>query len=99
VNGDVFTISLNPAKSKKYYVRLTDAESVRIYDSIVFVPLATFSVKVRMDSAGISRDSMALIADMPDTTSISFNWYKLPMGLGWSIGSAQRMVVSRKTAS
>jgi hypothetical protein len=98
VQGDQCTIVLNPAKGQKFYVRLTDVESVRVYDSIMFVPLPSFNVSVKMDSLSAGPDSMVLSALMGDASGVTFNWYKLPNPLHWSIGSKNSLTVTRATA-
>jgi len=99
-SGNNCTIVLNPAKAQKFYVRLADGESVRVYDSITFSPLASFVVNVSMDSVISGPDSMVLTAHMPGLSdSVAYVWFKLPNALGRSAGNSNTFTVSRKTAS
>ena len=98
-SGSNYTAVINPFKAQKFYVRLTDGASVRVYDSIMFVPLSTFGVKIRVDSASVSSDSAILIADVGDTTALTFYWYKLPNALGTTSGLGPSLRVGRNAAS
>jgi hypothetical protein len=95
VNGNSCTFTLKPVKPGTFYIRITDANDVRIYDSVILSP-GTFSTSVSEDSLPADRDSVLLTATATDTTGATCVWSILPT-FGRTIGSGWHIVIPRDT--
>jgi hypothetical protein len=75
VIGNICTYWLKPAKpDQKYYIRVTSADTVRAYDSVMFAP-AQLNGSITKNDDNSSKDSVMLVASIPDTTGAVCKWY------------------------
>ncbi|MDP4199459.1 MAG: M12 family metallo-peptidase [Bacteroidota bacterium] len=93
INGNACTLTLKP-KQGAVYIRITDANGIRAYDSVVFVP-SGYGVSVTEDSLPAGRDSVILTATPTDTTGATCVWSILPTTAGRTIGSGWNITLPR----
>ncbi len=94
---DTCSFTLKPTKTGlTFYIRVTDANGIRIYDSVTFLP-STYRVTVNQNSLSVGKDSVQLTATPTDTTGATCVWYQVPNGAGRTLGKGWQITLPRDT--